>query len=94
MKQGNILNNHNIPNDYRKRNDCFLCKECKTVFQVKTTFKTGTYYYTPLVDCCPHCSSKEIKEISQMDFSESKGVWFRAKRKYGKKVITFSIKRK
>lgn len=71
----------------------YLCKDCKTAFKIISQCKHGTYYYNPKLYQCPQCKSYDIKPIDQDKFNKIKGVWFRAKRKYGKKVITFSIKK-
>lgn len=69
------------------------CKNCKCIFKILTQCKHGTYYYVPKLYQCPQCDSYDIKPIEQKKFDEFEGVWFRASKKYGKKVITFSIKK-
>lgn len=70
------------------------CKNCNSVFKILNLCKHGTYLYSTKLYQCPQCKSYDIKAISQNEFDEFEGVWFRAKRKYGKKVIIFSIKKK
>lgn len=69
-----------------------LCKDCKSVFKIISFCKHGTYYYSPKLYQCPQCNEYDIVPIDQQEFNEHTGVWFRAKRKIGKRIIKFSMK--
>ena len=72
-----------------------ICNKCGVYMRILSTRKDGTNYYSPILRCCPQCTSKDIKEISREKYDNVdviRGLWILVKKRYGKKTIKFSLK--
>lgn len=74
-----------------------ICNKCNVHIRILSTRKDGTYLYSPLLSACPQCGSNDIKDLSRDKYDNLNvlgfgGLWILARKKYGKKIIKFSLK--